>query len=231
MKEGPDIARLGALIGDPARANILMALMGGKALTPSELAIIAGVTPPTVSAHLAKLESGGLVVQRKQGRHRYYAIADDAVGALLERMMGVAAGKGHVRVRTGPKDPALRKARVCYNHLAGELAVRMFDSFRTKGFVTENGDTLTLTDEGRSFAKDLGIDTTAMAGGRRPVCRACLDWSARRSHLAGTLGTALLQRFYDLKWARRVEGSRVIGFTRQGERAFLALFPGSGPDV
>lgn len=228
MKEGPDIARLAALIGDPARANMLIALMSGKALTPSELATVAGVTLATTSAHLTKLEGGGLLVQRKQGRHRYYSLADDDVGALLERMMGVAAEKGHVRLRTGPKDPALRKARVCYNHLAGELAVQMFDTFRDQGYVVATGDLLELSDAGRAFVERFGIDSTAMARSRRPVCRPCLDWSARRSHLAGTLGTALLQRFYDLKWACRQEKSRVVHFTGSGEREFQILFPDEG---
>ena len=225
MKEGPDIARLGALIGDPARANMLTALMSGKALTPSELAAVAGVTLQTTSAHLAKLEAGGLLAQRKQGRHRYFSLADDDVGALLERMMGLAADKGHVRMRTGPKDPALRKARVCYNHLAGELAVQMFDSCRTRGFLVDGPDALELSLTGRAFMTDLGVDVARAGGSRRPLCKPCLDWSARRSHLAGALGSALLDRFYDLRWAVREEGSRVVRFTRTGEEKFLDAFP------
>ncbi len=225
MNEGPDIARLGALIGDPARANMLTALMSGKALTPSELAAVAGVTLQTTSTHLAKLEAGGLLVQRKQGRHRYFSLADDDVGALLERMMGLAADKGHSRVRTGPKDPALRKARVCYNHLAGELAVRMFDSCRERDFLVDGPDALELSLAGRAFMTDLGVDLPRVSGSRRPLCKPCLDWSARRSHLAGGLGTALLVRFYELRWAARVEGSRVVRFTPSGERKFCETFP------
>ena len=120
MKEGPDIARLGSLIGDPARANILSALMSGKALTATELATEAGVTVQTTSSHLRKLEEADLIKQRKQGRHRYFALADADVGDLLETMMGLAARRGMLRTRTGPKDSDLRKARVCYNHLAGD---------------------------------------------------------------------------------------------------------------
>ena len=225
MKEGPDIARLGALIGDPARANMLTAMMAGQALTPSELATIAGVTLPTTSAHLAKLEAGGLIAQRKQGRHRYFALADDEVGALLESMMGLAAQKGHLRVRTGPKDPALRKARVCYNHLAGELAVEMFDSCRARGFLLEDADVLELTAPGRAFMTSLGIDVTAAENPRRPLCKACLDWSARRSHLAGSLGRVLLDTFYQKRWAKREDGSRVVRFTKAGETAFRETFP------
>ena len=218
MREGPDIARLAALIGDPARANMLTALMSGKSLTPSELAAVAGVKLPTTSAHLAKLEAGGLIVQRRQGRHRYFSLADDDVGSLLERMMGVAADKGHVRVRTGPKDPALRKARVCYNHLAGELAVRMFDSCLARKLLVAEPVELKLSPAGLEFMTDLGVDVKAATNSRRPLCKPCLDWSARRSHLAGSLGSALLERFYALRWAEREEGTRVVRFTRSGER-------------
>ncbi|MCP5366980.1 MAG: winged helix-turn-helix transcriptional regulator [Hyphomicrobiales bacterium] len=225
MKDGPDIALLGALIGNPARANMLTALMSGKALTASELAAEAGVTLQTASTHLAKLEHGGLVRQRKQGRHRYFALADDDVGGLLEGMMGLAVRKGHLRARTGPRDPALRKARVCYNHLAGELGVRLFDSLRRRGFLADDDGALALTAAGADFVRDFGLDPDALRDPRRALCRPCLDWSARRSHLAGALGTALLDRIYDLGWARRQEGTRVVDFTRRGEAAFNAAFP------
>jgi DNA-binding transcriptional ArsR family regulator len=226
MKEGPDIALLGSLVGDPARANMLTALMSGKALTASELAAEAGVTLQTTSAHLRKLEDGGLLRQRRQGRHRYFSLAGDEVGSLLEAMMGFAAGKGHMRMRTGPKDPALRKARVCYNHLAGEMGVRMLDGLRAAGFVVDAGDDdLVLTEDGRSFVTRFGIDAAALERSRRPVCKSCLDWSARRSHLAGALGTALLDRFYEAGWARREPGTRIVRFTARGEARFLAAFP------
>ncbi|UUX49891.1 helix-turn-helix domain-containing protein [Nisaea acidiphila] len=225
MKEGPDIALIGSLIGDPARANMLTTLMSGKALTASELAAEAGITAQTASSHLSKLEGAGLLTQRKQGRHRYFAIADDEVGNLLEAMMGLAAKRGHMRARTGPRDPALRKARVCYNHLAGEFGVRMFDSLAARGLVVEEGEEVSLTDEGEAFVSGLGIDLPALTSLRRPLCKSCLDWSMRRTHLAGALGTALLDRFYDLGWARRVEGTRIVSFTGDGERRFLEMFP------
>jgi DNA-binding transcriptional ArsR family regulator len=225
MKEGPDIALLGALIGDPARANMLTALMSGKALTASELAAEAGVTLQTASSHLRKMETAGLLQVRKQGRHRYFSLADDDVGGLLEVMMGLAAKKGHLRTRTGPKDPALRKARVCYNHLAGELGVRALDSMLASKFLTLEADDLEVTELGEQFFQNLNIDTANLGKSRRPLCRTCLDWSARRSHLAGSIGTALLDRFYDLDWARRVEGSRVVAFSARGEKEFLKRFP------
>ncbi|WP_020591668.1 ArsR/SmtB family transcription factor [Kiloniella laminariae] len=227
MKEGPDITLLGSLIGDPARANMLTALMSGKALTASELAAEAGITLQTTSAHLGKLEGGGLIRQRKQGRHRYFTLADEDVGSLLETMMGLAAKKGHTRTRTGPKAPALRKARVCYNHLAGELGVQMYDSLLSRGFLLaqEDEDMLILSDQGRDFIADLGVDISPLNQSRRPLCKSCLDWSARRSHLAGSLGTALLEHFYHKGWAKRIEGQRIVEFSRPGEFSFQKLFP------
>jgi DNA-binding transcriptional ArsR family regulator len=125
MRLGPDIAPIAALIGDPARAAMLVALMDGRALTAGELAHEAGVTPQTASGHLTKMTDAGLLVVRKQGRHRYVALAGDEVGRVLEALMNVAATTGHARTRTGPKEPALRAARVCYDHLAGEQAVAL----------------------------------------------------------------------------------------------------------
>ncbi len=225
MREGPDIARIGALIGDPARANMLTALMSGKALTATELAAEAGVTAQTASAHLAKLAEAGLTEGRKQGRHRYFTLADDEVGAVLEAVMGLAAKRGHLRTRTGPKDPALREARVCYNHLAGEMGVRLYDSMLASGVLRTSGEDVLLTDKGDAFARDFGIDLDGLNTGRRPMCRACLDWSARRTHLAGALGQALLTRIIDRGWARREPESRIIAFSTSGRNAFESAFP------
>src|SRR6201992_3129638 len=130
MKAGPDIAMIAALVGDPARSNILTALMTGRALTASELAHQAGVTPQTASSHLSKLEAGGLIEQEKKGRPLYYRLSDPDVAAVLEGLEVLAARAGHMRLRTGPKDPALRHARVCYDHLAGDLGVQMLDSMK-----------------------------------------------------------------------------------------------------
>ncbi|MEP0331943.1 MAG: winged helix-turn-helix domain-containing protein [Anderseniella sp.] len=224
MKEGPDIALLGSLIGDPARANILTALMSGKALTATELASEAGVTVQTASSHLKKLQDAQLLRQRKQGRHRYFTLADDDVGSVLEAMMGLAAKRGLVRTRTGPKDEALRKARVCYNHLAGDLGVAVYDGMVSRGYLAETEDTVSLTHAGEEFAAQFGVDLATLSKSRRPMCRSCLDWSSRRTHLAGSLGTALLDRFYNLGWAARVDGSRVVEFSACGERELLASF-------
>jgi DNA-binding transcriptional ArsR family regulator len=227
MKAGPDIAMVAALVGDPARSNMLTALMTGRALTASELAHQAGVTPQTASSHLSKLEAGGLVEQEKQGRHRYYRLSDPDVASVLEGLEGLAARAGHMRVRTGPKDPALRRARVCYDHLAGDLGVQMLDSLKRQRLLRQRKEGIELTAEGERFLTDtLQISADALAHPRRPLCRACLDWSERRHHLAGTLGAAILNRFTELKWAARdaTPGSRVVNFTRHGEKRFAALF-------
>ncbi|MGE0289191.1 MAG: ArsR/SmtB family transcription factor [Bradyrhizobium sp.] len=227
MKAGPDISMVAALVGDPARANMLTALMSGRALTASELAQEAGITPQTASSHLAKLEAGGLIEPEKQGRHRYYRLTGPDVAHVLEGLAGLAARAGHMRVRTGPKDPALRRARICYDHLAGDLGVQMLDSMRKQRLVRQIKELIELTGEGRRFlAESLQIDADSLAHPRRPVCKACLDWSERRHHLAGTLGAAIMLRFTELKWAARdtTPGSRVIQFTRTGERKFVAMF-------
>lgn len=224
MKEGPDIAHLAALIGDPARANMLTALMSGKALTVSELAEEAGVTIQTASSHLSKLKEGGLLRPRKQGRHQYLALASDEVARVLEGLMALAAGAGHLRRRVGPKDAALRKARVCYNHLAGDMGTQLFDSLMAKGHLTLDSDDLSLTNTGADFADSFGIDLEALRARKAPLCRECLDWSERRSHLAGSLGRAFLGKFEELAWVSRDQKTRVVRFSRNGERAFERLF-------
>lgn len=227
MKEGPDIARIAALIGDPARANMLTALMSGKALTVSELAEEAGVTIQTASSHLSKLDDGGLLRPRKQGRHKYFALASDEVAHVLEGLMGLAAGSGHLRKRTGPRDAELRQARVCYNHLAGDMGTRMFDSLIGLGYLVQGDEDLRLTETGAAFSAEFGIDVAGLLKARAPVCRECLDWSERRSHLAGSLGRAFLSRFEELSWARRDQTTRVVTFSRNGTEEFYKLLPAS----
>lgn len=223
MKDGPDIARVAALIGDPARANMLTALMAGRALTATDLAAEAGITAQTASSHLARLVEGGLIRQRKQGRHRYHELASPEVAAALEALMGLAAGTGHLRRRPGPRDPDMRRARVCYDHLAGEMGTQMFESMIARGLLERQGDEINLTDTGQVFAQDFIGDGLAAAS-RAPLCRECLDWSERRSHLAGRLGRALLAQMVTLGWARRETDSRIIRFTAEGEQQFRAVF-------
>lgn len=224
MREGPDLARIANLVGDPARANMLTALIGGTALTASELALEAGVSLPTASSHLAKLSEGGLLAVSSQGRHRYFRLSGAQVAGMLEAIMGVAATVGPQRTRPGPKDEAMREARVCYDHLAGTQAVQMFDRFVAEEIVLPGGDTVSLGRNAASFFAARGIDVAELSNSRRPLCRSCLDWSVRRSHLAGTLGAAILDRILAQKWARKEPGSRVVRFTSSGRQAFAKVF-------
>ena len=158
MMEGPDISVIAALIGNPASANMLLALMAGPALTSTELAQEAGLSLATTSGHLARLEKARLVTIERQGRHRYYRLTDDIVARALEGLLPLAERAGHLRTRPGPRDPQLRYARSCYDHLAGDLAVQMYDHFLANGHITRDADDLTLTPGGRSFFLRSGID-------------------------------------------------------------------------
>jgi len=224
MKDGPNIVGIAALIGDHARAEILTALMTGQALTATELAQVAGVTKQTVSAHLSKLLDAKLLAVENQGRHRYFRLADRDVAQLLESLMGVAFRVGAVRVRTSPREPALRKARVCYDHLAGDLGVLVYDSLLQRRYLRANGGGPELTAQGERFLAELGIDVRTLEAQRRPLCRPCLDWSVRRHHLAGSVGAALLERCLTLGWAKRAKGSRVVRFSSGGEKALRERF-------
>ena len=225
MREGPDISRLASLIGDPARALMLQSLSDGRALTPSELANATGVTQQTVSAHLGRLKAGGLIEMRAQGRHRYVSLAGPEVARALETLSGLAAQIDGPKVRTGPRDPDLRRARVCYDHLAGGLAVRAFDSLSQRRLIAGPGEELALTRAGEAFFASLTIAPEVWNSGRRRPCRACLDWSERRSHLAGGVAAALLARIFALNWARQDKASRIVRFTPAGVRAFEKTFP------
>ncbi|RWC56202.1 winged helix-turn-helix domain-containing protein [Mesorhizobium sp.] len=222
MREGPDIARIASLVGDPARANMLNALMGGTALTASELALEAGVSLPTASSHLSKLIEGGLLTVASQGRHRYYGVAGPQVAGMIEAITGVAEAVGPKRVRPGPRDRAMRVARVCYDHLAGEQAVAMLDRLVAKNVLVRDEQQIRLGPSAASHFAAIGIDVYTKP--RRPVCRTCLDWSVRRSHLAGTLGAAILDKILAEKWARREKDSRAVIFSPPGKQAFERVF-------
>jgi DNA-binding transcriptional ArsR family regulator len=221
MIDGPRIAAIAALIGDPARANMLTALLDGRALTASELAEAGGIAAPTASGHLARLVDAGLMAVRRQGRHRYFRLSGPDVAEALERLMGLAQRTGAVPVRTGPRDAALREARICYDHLAGAKGVAMLDAFRRRGFV-EGEEEIALTPAGHAFFAALGVDVGALARSRRVLCRACLDWSERRAHLGGALGAALLDLMFDRQWLSRGQG-RDLRFSPIGLRDFAEL--------
>jgi DNA-binding transcriptional ArsR family regulator len=217
MKDGPNIVGIAALIGDHARAEVLTALMADRALTATELAAVAGVTKQTVSAHLAKLVDAGLLAAERQGRHRYFRLADRDVAQLLESLMGVAFRTGALRHRLSPREPALRQARVCYDHLAGELGVSIHERLLARRALAPADDGLLLTATGHRLLQELGIDPAGLALQRRKFCHPCLDWSERRHHLAGAVGAALLTRMIELGWVRRTKGSRVVAVAAHGE--------------
>lgn len=220
MKTGPDISRIAALMGDPARSNMLLALMDGRALTASELAAQAGITRQTASSHLAQLLAAQLLARDVQGRHHYYRLKGPDVAHTIEALLGLAQRGDGARTRTGPKDPALRKARICYDHLAGELGVWLFDQMAAKSWFNQQKNSLSISTSGWKGLALIGITQKDLPATRRPECKTCLDWSMRRHHLAGTMGQILLNKFIALKWAKRTPETRIIVFSKAGEIAF-----------
>lgn len=231
------LARTAALIGDLARAGMLTALMDGRALTATELARVAGITPQTASGHLAQLADAGLIVVERQGRHRYHRLASPAVARMVEGMMAVAselderaAAARPSPLRVGPRDAALRYARTCYDHLAGEIAVAMADRLVERGHVELSADGGVLTPDGASFLRGLGVDLEAAAAraGRktsgRVFCRPCLDWSERRPHIGGALGAALCHCCFTQGWMRRAIAGRAVTVTPPGQLALREAF-------
>jgi len=221
MTTAIDMAMIAALVGDPARANILSALTDGRAQTATELAYAARVSPQTTSGHLGKLTEARLLTLKKQGRHHYYRLASPLVGRMLEAVAAVAPP----RHRSPSKlDDALRAARTCYDHLAGRLGVAIADALVSKHCILLGEDGGEVTEEGRRLLGDFGIDFIAAERQRRTFCRPCLDWSERRPHLAGAVGAALATRCLDLGWISRQRDSRAVAITPHGRSGFADLF-------
>jgi DNA-binding transcriptional ArsR family regulator len=220
------LAQTAALVGDPGRAAMLMALMDGRALTASELARAAGITPQTASGHLARLTAAGLLSRHCQGRHHYHRLASPAVAHMLETMMEASLVGEEQRPRravvTGPRDKAMRAARTCYDHLAGQLGVRLADALCERGYVELSDEGGGVTDSGMGFFRSFGLDLGASAA--RVYCRPCLDWSERRPHIGGTLGAKLAARCFALNWIRRNRESRAVSITPAGEIGFRETF-------
>jgi DNA-binding transcriptional ArsR family regulator len=220
-----DLAEIGALIGDPARANILAALADGRALTATELSYVARVTPQTTSGHLAKLAAANLLVLARQGRHRYYRLASPLVAQMLESIMAVAAFQLPPRRRLPSRlDEAMRTARTCYDHLAGRLGVGLADALAARGQIVLSEDGGEVTAAGMRFLAEFGADPEPRQGSRRPLCRPCLDWSERRWHLAGAVGAALCRRSFELGWIERHPDGRAVAITATGRRGFAETF-------
>jgi DNA-binding transcriptional ArsR family regulator len=224
-------AEVAALSGDPARASMLHALMDGRALTATELAKVAGITPQTASGHLSRMTAIGLLSVAKQGRHRYHRLATPSIARMLESIMQVAAELEPVRTRltVGPSDAALRYARTCYDHFAGQLGVALADALIAHGHVELTSDAGILTETGMAFLSGVGIDIEPMLARRtkrsgRVLCRPCLDWSERRPHLAGVVGAAICKHSLDKGWTRRLDGTRAVHITSKGARIFREKF-------
>lgn len=224
-------ARIAALAGDPARAGMLHALMDGRALTATELARVAGVAPQTASGHLNRMTALGVDLVEKQGRHRYHRLAAPSIARMLESIMHVAAElePGRKALSVGPKDAALRKARTCYDHIAGQLGVALADAMTARGFVELTSDAGIVTDAGLGFLERLGMSAAPLLERRtkrsgRVLCRPCLDWSERRPHLAGAVGAAICAHSLEKGWTRRIAGSRALLVTPIGARIFREKF-------
>jgi DNA-binding transcriptional ArsR family regulator len=224
MKESVQISEVAALVGDPARANMLSALMDGRALTAGELAYAAGVSPQTTSGHLAKLTEARLLVPQKQGRHRYYRLATPAVGRMIEGIMAVAVDGPPRHSPPGKFDAALRDARTCYDHFAGRLGVGLADALVERGHVMLGDDGGEVTAAGVDFLSGFGIDLAAARQRKRAFCRPCLDWTERRPHLAGAVGAALASRCFDMRWFERMRDSRALVITLAGRRGLAEVF-------
>ena len=224
-------AEVAALAGDPARAGMLHALMDGRALTASELASVAGIAPQTASGHLVRMVDAGLLSVAQQGRHRYHRLASQAVAQMMESIMQVAidgAPPGK-RFSTGPRDAVMRRARTCYDHLAGELGVALADALVAAGHLELTSEAGALTGAGLAFLGRIGLDVDALAERRgkssgRLLCRPCLDWSERRLHLAGAVGAAICGHSLEKDWVRRIKASRAVVITPKGARVFREKF-------
>lgn len=212
------IAAVAAAMADPSRVKMLCALMDGRAWTATELSTAADVAPSTASGHLARLVEGKLITCLSQGRHRYYRLAGHDVAALVEQMMGLSWRRITPPETSAPK--ALREARTCYNHLAGTVAVQIYDFMQAEGWLEADGSALTLY--GREQFLKLGIPLNAHP--RRKACCACLDWSERRFHLGGEAGTALLTYLESKGWIQRVMGYREVVVTASGKSAITRHF-------
>lgn len=224
MNADADLAAMGALIGDPARARMLLALLDGSARPASELAMLGGVSRPTASLHLAKLVEGGLLEVERRGRHRYFRLAGPEVGRALEALAAISPPLPARSLRAAQQGEALRLARMCYDHLAGRLGVALTERLLELGWLVESAGAFDLTARGHQRLARWGIDVDGLRRQRRRFAFPCLDWSERKHHLAGALGAALASRLLDLGWIRRVPRTRAVRLTAAGHRGLAEVF-------
>jgi len=221
----PYFAGVASLMGDPARANILTALMDGRALTAKELALVAGVSAPTTSGHLAKLVDGGLLSVVVQGRYRHFRLANAHVARAIEGLMALSGGwQARRHWPQTPAGQALRLARTCYDHLAGKLGVAIMDRLLTEGHLHQADTGYRVSKDGQKFFAGIGIDIDSVMLQRRSFARSCLDWSERRPHLAGALGAALGTSCFEIGWVEPLKDSRAVAITAAGRRGLRDSF-------
>jgi DNA-binding transcriptional ArsR family regulator len=217
------------ILGDATRIRMLQLLMEGRALTAKELAYGAHVEPATATQHLRRLQEGGLVMVKAQGRHKYFRPASPLVAELMELLM-VLAPDGGVKSPSPRVEEPLRRGRMCYDHLAGELGIGITEGLVKQGILRKEADAFAVTRRGGAWFAAFGIDLDAARGLRRKFAASCLDWSERRDHLGGALGAALAERLVDLGWIARKRNSRAVSVTEAGRRKlaedFKLQFPG-----
>jgi DNA-binding transcriptional ArsR family regulator len=221
MDAGPDLSQLARAIGEPTRVRMLTLLMDGRALTAKELAYGAGVTPATATGHLSRLAGESLVRMRPQGRHRYFQLASPEVARCIEALLAIARPTAP---GAGTPEPALHRARFCYDHLAGKLGTRITASLVERRVLVRKGPDFQPTAMGTSWLRTFGVDAEEAARARRKLAPACLDWSERQDHLGGALGAALAQRLLTERWIRRHPGSRAVAITPAGSAALAHWF-------
>lgn len=215
------LAELGAMLAEPARAAILLALMDGTTRPAGELARIAGVSAATASAHLKRLLDGGLLGLHEQGRHRYFRLASDDVAAWLEAMALPHAVRAPAAAT--PQDAALCRARTCYRHLAGQLGVALCEAWLARGWLHTGGDGMSLLPEAADALVQAGWQTASTSSLLHLRGRGCLDWTERRLHLGGPLGVALTSAMLDAGWLRRAQRNRALLPTPDGLRRLAQL--------
>ncbi len=219
-----DFVETAALLSDPGRARIVMALLGGVALPAGQLAMIAEVAPQTASSHLSKLVEGDLLAVEQQGRHRYYRLAGGEVADAIEALMAIAPrSRVPPLARPGQAD-GLAYARTCYSHLAGRLAVEIAEALKKRELLAApDRKRLTVTKRGQRWFEQLGIAISESSVLHPRYARPCLDWTERRHHVGGRLGSAMLARFRELHWIATVRNSRAARVTLEGERQLRQL--------
>jgi len=224
MITGPILAEIAALVGDPARATIVSALLDGRALTASELAGAARVRPQTASTHLAKLTRAGLLSMVREGRHRYFRLASPAVAEMIDGIAAVALQKRPRYRPLSAHSRALSEARICYDHLAGRLSVDLTDALVAREYIVLEDEGAHVTTAGARFFTRFGLELPARRPARRRSCRLCFDWTERRPHIAGAVGAALTRRYFDLGWMERMPRSQAVAVTSSGRRGFQKTF-------